>query len=1193
MRRFRFQHAAAVVLGAALLCTLGPANLVEKVHGQATNQAGALQGTVTDPTGAVVANAKVVVTNQSTGTQRTVTTSASGFYSTEALEPGPYTIHIEAAGFSGANIKLIVQVGQTANGSTKLGVQGTVTEVQVEDTAAQVDTSSSTVEGVLNRQEIESLPVNGRNFLDMAQLQPGVQIQDGTSFDPTKNGFSSISFGGRFGRTARITLDGIDISDENVGTTTQNISEDAIQEFQIAESSLDISTSLTSSGSVNVVSRTGSNKLHGDGFYNFRDQRAGDAEPTGYTPVPGVVADYMQRNNQGGALGGPFKKDKLFFFGQYEHFRQNVFNSVIFGGPLASVDGGYPVKFRETMTMGRLDWNGPHDMHVFGRWTYNNNSDVAAFGGSNYSPFLNRDNTPGYGFGVDYASGKFTHSFRAGYFKFANHITDATTGSGIYNPTPGINLVINPFGFSSGANLLAPQATIQSNKQFKYDGSWVKGSHTLRYGAGINHMLGGGYASFFGLAPQVAVNATCAVLAAAEAGPFPALGSTALQQTSDGCGGTYGAATNPANYPTGGGGNNSVTFGNGEGFFTEVPQFGFPGGGQGDWRFTAYFSDTWKIKNLTVNFGLRYVRDTGRDDADLPALPILDQVVPGLGDRTSQPNLNFGPQAGFAYDLKGNGKTVIRAGAGVYYENNVWNNVLFDRPPKLAQGLFFSTNAFCPSGQPWCGQAVGSVYQQVASAQTAFQTATKAAGPQANPTYIGNDMAVPSGFGLEIFSPNYKSPNSYQMNVGVQHQLRQGLVLTTDYVRSVGTHFILGQDVNHVGDARYLDVANAQLAISSTLSKCGVSSIDAAIQACPGLHPASSTSPVGPATIFDFASNGLDSENVLGGGLPGAGAAFSGHNENWGQVSVLYPSGRSVYNALDVSLQGQLSHLTRGLNNVNLQTSYTYSHYDGTGTTTQGDADFGGNAYDNNNPTAYFGPTSLDRHHQFSVGITATTFGGVDFSTIAHLYSSLPTNMFLPVNGSADIFTDDWAGSGAQGDFPGGIGYFVPGTNVGSYGRKFNGSSVNRLISQYNNGYSGKLTPAGQALVTANLMTTTQLTGLGGVMESLAAAPVNQASNDILRTFDITLGRTIKVHGERFTVRPTFAAFNVLNAANYNNRTGNNGANVINGEMNGQPGSPNGTAGHISEQNLRVSAGSGVFAEGSPRQVEYGLKIQF
>src|SRR5208337_5477251 len=116
-----------------------------------------------------------------------------------------------------------------------------------------------TVQGVLTSEQIENLPINGRNFLDLAQLEPGVQIQDGGTFDPTKNGFSSISIGGRAGRTARIEVDGIDISDENVGTTTQNISAASIQEFQIAQSTLDLSSSLTSSGSVNVTTKSGSN----------------------------------------------------------------------------------------------------------------------------------------------------------------------------------------------------------------------------------------------------------------------------------------------------------------------------------------------------------------------------------------------------------------------------------------------------------------------------------------------------------------------------------------------------------------------------------------------------------------------------------------------------------------------------------------------------------------------------------------------------------------------------------------------------------------------------------------------------------------------------------------------------------------------------------------------------------------------
>src|SRR5207247_10286825 len=101
------------------------------------------------------------------------------------------------------------------------------------------------VQGVLSSSQIENLPVNGRNFLDLAQLEPGVQIQDGQNFDPTKAGYSSISFGGRFGRTARINVDGVDVSDETVRTTTAEVPASAIAEFNLSQSSLDLSSHLT------------------------------------------------------------------------------------------------------------------------------------------------------------------------------------------------------------------------------------------------------------------------------------------------------------------------------------------------------------------------------------------------------------------------------------------------------------------------------------------------------------------------------------------------------------------------------------------------------------------------------------------------------------------------------------------------------------------------------------------------------------------------------------------------------------------------------------------------------------------------------------------------------------------------------------------------------------------------------------
>src|SRR5207253_529634 len=184
--------------------------------------------------------------------------------------------------------------------------------------AVAVNTEQAAVQGVINSTQIENLPLGGRNFLDLAQLEPGVQIQDGQNFDPTKAGYSSISFGGRFGRTARIEVDGVDVSDETVGTTTTDIPASAIQEFQISQSSLDMSTELTSSGAVNVTTRSGTNAYHGEAFGGFRDSSTAAA-----LPAPPPFKAPFQRSQYGGRFGGPIMKDKLFFFADGERTKQD------------------------------------------------------------------------------------------------------------------------------------------------------------------------------------------------------------------------------------------------------------------------------------------------------------------------------------------------------------------------------------------------------------------------------------------------------------------------------------------------------------------------------------------------------------------------------------------------------------------------------------------------------------------------------------------------------------------------------------------------------------------------------------------------------------------------------------------------------------------------------------------------------
>src|SRR5271168_2079945 len=592
---------------------------------QSTVGTGSIQGTVTDPSGAVVSNARVTITNKATAAAIHLTASSAGTFSSGPIQPADYVLRAEAKGFKTVEIPVTVEVGNTATVSPKLVVGQESQVIEVQGTTVGVNTEQATVQGTIGLEQIENLPVNGRNFLDLAQLEPGVQIQEGSTFDPTKNGFSSISFQGRFGRTARIEVDGVDVSDETVGTTTQNIPASAIQEFQLSQSSLDLSTELTSSGAVNVTTRSGSNAIHGEAFGYFRgNQIAADlpADPP------------FQRDQFGGNLGGAIIKDKLFWFLDGERTKQDLDAAEPFGGPFAGQNTTLTDPYREFNTDERVDWNVKGNTRAFYRFNFDQNRGVRPFGSaSSLQGFLNADHTATHAVGLDFNTGSFSHSIRFEYLKFRNGIGDGTSSiaQGIDNPIPGLginidattagNCVLSGGGdYCGGPNLLAPQQTIQSDHQVKYDGSKVLGNHIVRYGAAFNHLQGGGLAAFF---------------------TFPQVGTSDLPTLSSALAG------NPTAYPA-----DWVFLGNGIGFSTAKSSFNFPGGGLGpDNRFETYLGDAWKIRpRFTLSLGLHYVHDTGRVDSDLGPLPILNAWGTGLGNRVRTPGDNFGPQAGFAWE---------------------------------------------------------------------------------------------------------------------------------------------------------------------------------------------------------------------------------------------------------------------------------------------------------------------------------------------------------------------------------------------------------------------------------------------------------------------------------------------------------------------------------------------------------------
>ncbi|HZU10157.1 MAG TPA: TonB-dependent receptor [Pseudacidobacterium sp.] len=1153
---------------------------------------GSIQGVITDSSGAAVGNATITVSSQQTGFTKTLKTDAAGLYTVGPLTPGSYQVIVEASGFQKLVASTVVLTGTATNGNYKLAVGAATEEVTVNAGAVQVNTEQAGVQNVITAQQIETLPINGRNFLDLAQLEPGVMLQSGQDFDPTKAGYSAIGFSGVSGRTTRILLDGQDITDETVGTTIFNVSQGAIDQFQISRSNNDVSGEIGSTGQVLVSTRTGSNAFHGEAFYDFQDHS------TGFAKVNGQDAPF-QRNQFGGSIGGPVLKDRLFFFANAERIKQDESSPAQIGPVFADILAKYPnvpAPYRQTYSTGRLDYSGPWGVHYFARINYDVNSTITS-GNNSYDNYANRDNTWGIAGGADFVKGNFTHSFRGSYEKFHNLIVDAT-GSGVYLAMPGLLIRDASQGLYTGPNDLAPQDTYQSDKQLRYDGSWTKGAHNIRYGASLNRILQGGFASFFGLAPRVS------------------LSPAALIKDSNGNPIAPGDPLNGYNASVG------VRFGNGLGYFTPEPTFGQPAGGSDDWRTGAYVSDSWKVKpQLTVNYGIRWLRDTGRTDNWIDPIPcstintsifpnppctgnqlILDQFGVGLGKRIRQPNFDFAPQVGFTYSLDSAGKTVVRSAVGIFRENIVFNAVQFDTPFKLQTGLFNDySHTVCggtyvfkfPDGSTTdnidgdpltsvCREPLAVSGPKFVKLQAEYQQISKAGGAAQNGSFIGNTLAIPGGDAA--YSPNFKTPYSIHFNFGIQRELWSGAVLSADYVHQATLHIAQSIDVNHIGDAKYLNKTAAQNAINATLTQFGVTNIDDAI--------------ANGATISDFANNGLDSGNVYLSGAPAAqygltpdeGAAFPGANPNMGNGFFNFPAGRSGYDAFQLNLRQQARHPLKGLADSNFEFSYAYSKFVSS-STGGSDQFFSGAAYDYNNPTQYIGFGGNDHRHNISFGGAATIIHGPQIAVIGHFRSAAPSNLTLDTlaGSTAQIFMTDVTGDGTIGDL-------APGTNPGQFMRGTSGSDLKKFIVNYNNKYAGQLTPAGRALVNNGLFNPTQLSELGAVQQPIYNGFSSVFQNPMFKSLDASVSYPfhLKFISESVTLVPKVSMYNVANFANWGGTT----TTLVNqsnagSDGTGAEGYVNGDNGFSFKNQTRVGRGSGTFDQGGPRSTEFQLTFNF
>ncbi len=765
-----------------------------------------ITGRVTDQQGNVVAGAVVTATNKGTGAARTATTNDAGDYTITQVPPGKYDLSVEAKSFSKAlapDFELNVGAKVTKNFELQPG-EVTAT-VQVTGEAVAVNTTSSEIGKILTPTELQSYPLLNRTFATLSVVAP--EARPVGTFDPTKTHVGNVAFSGGDGRQVDVNVDGGDNKDNVVGSLLQNFAYEGIQEFQVLEHRWTAESGRSVGGVVNVVSKSGTNELHGSGFFNFRNQslRAKDFfEKQTTDPKPSY-----NREEFGGSVGGPMVKDKMFFFVAFERFRerQNLLVNPALLPEIAAIPGvtassTIPLPYNDTLLTVKVDQHYSSKQQLLYRFAYQKNDSP----NDQFDPGTPADLTGGnfnnnrlysvLGSDTYTLSPTKLNVFSFHYQDFKNAILGVTTNPNIVFPS-----------VQTGANVNVPQQTIERKFQFRDDFSLLSGKHAMKFGvnyirtelAGFFFFGANGYQIFFFDNPLAIKNNLH----------------------------TPNCPTVPANqgcYPQGfatPGAVREITFNTGSGD-TGQPPFH---------QLALYYQDDYRVTpRLTLNLGLRWDANIRMliDQTNNRTIRLLSQLNNGraqaiAGDADQLKNTTtsyreFQPRVGFAWDTTGTGQTVIRGGYGIFYDQVFQNLTLFAK--QQSNDTIYQTVLDQVNDSVGVGQLAGFRFgvDPLPSPSASFQPTNLEFG----------------GFG-RINDPLLKDPYVQKWSLGVETKLGQNYVLSSDFVHTLGLHENRVVNIN----PRIRDICDP---------------------AFPGSHPASPLCVRGSATrFFDkaFADAGL------------------------------------------------------------------------------------------------------------------------------------------------------------------------------------------------------------------------------------------------------------------------------------------------------------------------------------------------